>query len=133
MVTSEDNVNAGWIVREEPAPAVDSVGPHDRLRAPDDPPYDVPPRFEISAETLNRFARAWQRVQALRLQLERDLATARTPVEANRMQAEAQEQIAASVRRQGLTLPDYARLSERVESDPALRRRVTSRFAVEQR
>jgi hypothetical protein len=86
----------------------------------------------VPDEKLDQFVAALIQVQKVQKQAEEKLATAKSPEQAQQVQAKASEDMAAAVQLAGLPLAEYSQLAQRISADPQLQTEVENRLRVKQ-
>ncbi len=86
-------------------------------------PQHEEPAHEISEEELEEFAEVYIEVDAVRENLEEQVAEAQTPQEAEQMQATADQAALQIVEEHGMTVERYTDIAEAVHIDPELNAR----------
>ena len=91
------------------------------------PPQQGAAQVPTDPATLDRFAAALTRIQAIRKDFQARLEGVEGKAEARSQQMKAQEQMVQAVQDAGLSVQDYNRLGMQMNSDPALKQKVMER------
>ena len=93
---------------------------------PAEPPAQAGPRGEVTDFQLELFARASEKVSEVQQEIQAEMSEAETAEEARRIQARAQERLKIAVFSFGMTMEEYNHISELLEEDPGLQKRLDS-------
>jgi len=82
------------------------------------------PQAEISQEQLERFAKAYDKVQGVQRDLSSKLSQAKEPKQVEAVQREAMEAMESEVRAVGLSVAEFTAIAQQVEQSPELQERL---------
>ncbi|NHA15430.1 DUF4168 domain-containing protein [Thioalkalivibrio sp. XN279] len=86
------------------------------------------PRAEVSSAKLDQFVVALERVHSIGNQASAEMEQSRDMEEAQQIQQNAQGQMIEAVEEAGLTVDEYNRIAQLMNSDPEVQERINSRL-----
>lgn len=78
------------------------------------------PEIEVSDAEMEQFAAAYLEVEQIQMALNEDLQAAQLPEEAQEIQQEANDEMAAAIQSEGLDVERFSLIVQAINSDPAL-------------